>query len=50
MMMIPEAWQKHDTMSENKRAFYEYHSCLMEPWDGSGIDRVHRRKIYWSDP
>ncbi len=34
MMMIPEAWQKHDTMSENKRAFYEYHSCLMEPWDG----------------
>ena len=33
MMMIPEAWQKH-TMSGNKRAFYEYHSCLMEPWDG----------------
>ncbi|MCA9119617.1 MAG: glutamate synthase large subunit [Planctomycetaceae bacterium] len=34
MMMIPEAWQKHDTMSESKRAFYEYQSCLMEPWDG----------------
>jgi len=34
MMMVPEAWQKHDTMSENKRAFYEYHSALMEPWDG----------------
>jgi len=34
MMMIPEAWQKHDSMSEAKRAFYEYHSCLMEPWDG----------------
>ena len=34
MMMIPEAWQKHDTMSEAKRAFYEYHSCVMEPWDG----------------
>ncbi len=34
MMMVPEAWQKHDTMSETKRAFYEYHSCLMEPWDG----------------
>jgi glutamate synthase (NADPH/NADH) large chain len=34
MMMIPEAWQKHDTMDESKRAFYEYHSCLMEPWDG----------------
>jgi glutamate synthase (NADPH/NADH) large chain len=34
MMMIPEAWQKHESMAENKRAFYEYHSCLMEPWDG----------------
>ncbi|MBI1902978.1 MAG: glutamate synthase large subunit [Planctomycetia bacterium] len=34
MMMIPEAWQNHETMSEQKRAFYEYHSCLMEPWDG----------------
>ncbi len=34
MMMVPEAWQKHDTMSEEKRAFYEYNSCLMEPWDG----------------
>ena len=33
-MMIPEAWQKHELMPENKRAFYEYHSCLMEPWDG----------------
>ncbi len=34
MMMIPEAWQNHVTMPESKRAFYEYHSCLMEPWDG----------------
>ncbi|NLF69690.1 MAG: glutamate synthase large subunit [Candidatus Anammoximicrobium sp.] len=34
MMMIPEAWQKHDTMPENKRAFYECHSAVMEPWDG----------------
>ncbi|NLS98279.1 MAG: glutamate synthase large subunit [Planctomycetaceae bacterium] len=34
MMMIPEAWQNHETMSESMRAFYEYHSCLMEPWDG----------------
>jgi glutamate synthase domain-containing protein 2/glutamate synthase domain-containing protein 1/glutamate synthase domain-containing protein 3 len=34
MMMIPEAWQNHESMSETKRAFYEYHSCLMEPWDG----------------
>ena len=34
MMMIPEAWQNHESMPEYKRAFYEYHSCLMEPWDG----------------
>jgi glutamate synthase (NADPH/NADH) large chain len=34
MMMVPEAWQNHETMSAEKRAFYEYHSCLMEPWDG----------------
>ncbi|HCE18520.1 MAG TPA: glutamate synthase large subunit [Anaerolinea thermolimosa] len=34
MMMIPEPWSKHENMSEEKRAFYEYHSTLMEPWDG----------------
>ena len=34
MMLIPEAWQNHRTMSDEKKAFYEYHSCLMEPWDG----------------
>jgi glutamate synthase (NADPH/NADH) large chain len=34
MMMVPEAWQKHETMPEEKRAFYEFFSCLMEPWDG----------------
>ena len=34
MMMVPEAWQSHEGMSPEKRAFYEYHSCLMEPWDG----------------
>jgi glutamate synthase (NADPH/NADH) large chain len=34
MMMIPEAWQNHHSMSEDKRAFYEYHSALQEPWDG----------------
>ncbi len=34
MMMIPEAWQNHDAMSESKKAFYEYHSALQEPWDG----------------
>ncbi|MBI4574528.1 MAG: glutamate synthase large subunit [candidate division NC10 bacterium] len=34
LMMIPEAWQGHENMSPERRAFYEYHSCLMEPWDG----------------
>jgi glutamate synthase domain-containing protein 2/glutamate synthase domain-containing protein 1/glutamate synthase domain-containing protein 3 len=34
MMMIPEPWENHATMSDEKKAFYEYHSCLMEPWDG----------------
>jgi len=34
MMMIPEAWQNHESMGPAQRAFYEYHSCLMEPWDG----------------
>ena len=34
MMLIPEAWDGHMTMPDDKKAFYEYHSCLMEPWDG----------------
>ncbi|MGN6369973.1 MAG: glutamate synthase large subunit [Phycisphaerae bacterium] len=34
MMMIPEAWQNHESMDPRRRAFYEYHSCLLEPWDG----------------
>ena len=34
MMMIPEAWQKNTLMPETKRAFYEFQSCVMEPWDG----------------
>ena len=34
LMMIPEPWQKHESMSPDRRAFYEYHSSLMEPWDG----------------
>ena len=34
MMMIPEPWSGHESMSAEKKAFYEYHSCLMEPWDG----------------
>jgi glutamate synthase (NADPH/NADH) large chain len=34
LMMIPEAWQQHASMSDDKKAFYEYHSSFMEPWDG----------------
>ena len=34
MMMIPEAWEKHTTMSKERKAFYEYNACIMEPWDG----------------
>ncbi|HET9958766.1 MAG TPA: glutamate synthase large subunit [Polyangiaceae bacterium] len=34
MMLVPEAWQNDPLMPEHKRDFYEYHSCLIEPWDG----------------
>ena len=34
MMIIPEAWEKHNTMPKNQKSFYEYNSCIMEPWDG----------------
>ncbi len=34
MMLIPEPWSNHESMDEERRAFYQYHSCLMEPWDG----------------
>ena len=34
MMMVPEAWEKHKSMSDEKKAFYEFNSCIMEPWDG----------------
>ena len=34
MMMVPEPWGRNAAMSAERRAFYEYHSCLMEPWDG----------------
>lgn len=34
MMMIPEPWEKHQDMPQFKRDFYEFHACVMEPWDG----------------
>ncbi len=33
-MMIPEAWQNHDAIDPKRRAYFEYHSCMLEPWDG----------------
>ncbi|WP_435061663.1 glutamate synthase large subunit [Amycolatopsis thermoflava] len=37
LMMIPEAWENHEEMDEARRAFYEFHSTLMEPWDGPAL-------------
>src|SRR5262245_62316312 len=37
MMMIPEPWSGHESMSTEKKAFYEYHGTLMEPWDGPAL-------------
>ena len=37
LMLIPEAWEQHETMPQVKKDFYEYHSCLMEPWDGPAM-------------
>jgi glutamate synthase (ferredoxin) len=34
MMMVPEAWEKDSLMDEDKKAFYQYNACIMEPWDG----------------
>ncbi|MDQ3562601.1 MAG: glutamate synthase large subunit [Pseudomonadota bacterium] len=34
LMMIPEAWSGHESMNDERKAFYDYHGCLMEPWDG----------------
>ncbi len=37
LMMIPEAWDQHETMPQERKDFYEYHSALMEPWDGPAM-------------
>jgi glutamate synthase (ferredoxin) len=48
LMMIPEPWQNHESMSPERRAFYEFHSSLMEPWDGPAsitfTDGAHRAR------
>ena len=43
MMMIPEAYDGREDMSDELRGFYAFHGCLTEPWDGPGVDLVHRR-------
>ncbi len=46
MMMIPEPWSNHESMDDARRAFYQYHSSLMEPWDGpASIAFTDGRKI-----
>jgi hypothetical protein len=46
MMLIPEPWSNHQTMADEKRAFYQFHSCLIEPWDGpASIAFTDGRKI-----
>ena len=37
LMLIPEAWEQHESMPQEKKDFSEYHSCLMEPWDGPAM-------------
>ncbi|MFT3786238.1 MAG: glutamate synthase-related protein [Tepidisphaeraceae bacterium] len=46
LMLVPEAWQNNQLMDPDLRAFYEYHACLMEPWDGpAGITFTDGKKI-----
>jgi len=46
MLMIPEAWENHPLMDDERRAFYEYHAALMEPWDGpAGVAFTNGRQI-----
>ena len=44
LMMIPEAWENDPEMDAGKRAFYQFHASLMEPWDGPASRRLHRRR------
>ena len=50
MMMVPEPWENNENMGDSLRAFYEYHSTLMEPWDGPGRDGLHQRCPGRRDP
>ena len=46
LMMIPEPWENNFAHGPGRREFYRFHASLMEPWDGPGADRVHRRHRY----
>ena len=50
MMMVPEPWSRHESMSAELKAFYEFHSCFLEPWDGPRLHRLHRRHPDRRDP
>ena len=43
MMMIPEAWEQHEQMDPRRRAFYEYHAAMIEPWDGPAAMVLDRK-------
>lgn len=47
MMLIPEPWYWDKEMDEHKKAFYEYYSCLMEPWDDYNGNRIHKWQANW---
>ena len=42
MMMIPQAWEKYSDLDARVKAFYEYHQCVLEPWDGPAALALHR--------
>ena len=46
LMMIPEAWENHESMDPARKAFYEFHSTFMEPWDGPACVDLHRRHAH----
>ena len=50
MMMVPEAWQKHDTMPENKRAFLRVSLLCHGTLGRSGLDQLYRRQVHWRRP
>ena len=48
LVMIPEPWSNHESMDPARRAFYEYHSTLMEPWDGPASIAFTDGSVHWS--